>query len=123
MSIVSMPIRSPYAATTVVILLISTGGVHAAETTRGAKPLDAETSSARRVVVQTGLAWLASQQAPDGSFGNLSHYGPHVGITGLAAMAFMSEGSMPGRGTYGRTVDQCLAFVVDHGSESGLLAA
>jgi hypothetical protein len=73
--------------------------------------------------VERGLAWLADQQAPDGSYGRLSHYGPHVGLTGLAGMAFLSEGNTPGRGRYGHNVERCIDFILAHGSESGLLAA
>jgi hypothetical protein len=73
--------------------------------------------------VDRGLAWLAAQQAEDGSFGSLSHYGRHVGITGLAGMAFISDGNVPGRGRYAHCVDGCLEFVLAHSSESGLLAA
>jgi hypothetical protein len=76
-----------------------------------------------QAAVERGLAWLAAQQAPDGSYGAMSHYGPHVGITGLAGLAFMSDGSMPGRGPFGESVDGCLAFILRHSSESGLLAA
>ncbi|MFQ5590124.1 MAG: prenyltransferase/squalene oxidase repeat-containing protein [Phycisphaerae bacterium] len=53
----------------------------------------------------------------------MSHYGPHVGITGLAALAFMSDGDTPGRGRHGAVVSKCLGFVLAHSSESGLLAA
>ena len=88
-----------------------------------ATPAQAEMSEPQRLAIERGLAWLADQQAPDGSYGNLSHYGPHVGITGLAGLAFMSDGNMPGRGRYGQVVDRCLAFVLEHSSESGLLAA
>ncbi len=70
-----------------------------------------------------GLKWLAEHQEADGSFGSLSHYGKHVGITGLAGMAFLSQGSTPGRGPYGRNLDGCIDFILKHGSESGLLAA
>jgi len=73
--------------------------------------------------VERGLTWLAERQAPDGSFGSLSHYGPHVGITGLSGMAFMADGSMPGRGPYAGVVDKCLGFMISQSSESGLLAA
>ncbi len=73
--------------------------------------------------VKRGMSWLAAQQAHDGSFGSRSHYGPHVGITGLAGLAFMADGNMPGRGLHGDTVRRALAFVLTHSSESGLLAA
>ncbi len=73
--------------------------------------------------VERGLAWLAAQQAEDGSFGGLSHYGRHVGITGLAGLAYLSHGDTPGRGQYGGAVDGCIDFIVKNASESGLLAA
>ncbi len=88
-----------------------------------ATAVDSEFTPELRVSIEKGLTWLAQHQAPDGSYGNLSHYGPHVGITGLAGMAFMSDGNMPGRGRYGESVDRCLTFLLTQGSESGLLAA
>jgi hypothetical protein len=75
-----------------------------------------------REAIARGLAWLARQQETDGSFGGRSHYGRHVGITGLAGMAFVSDGHVPGRGRYGAAVDGCVRFILDHRSESGLLA-
>ncbi len=73
--------------------------------------------------VNKGLAWLAERQKPDGSFGSGSHYGRHVGITGLACMAFMCDGHLPGRGAYGHVVGNGLKFVLSCAGESGLLAA
>jgi prenyltransferase beta subunit len=75
-----------------------------------------------RLAVRKGLTWLADQQASDGSFGSDGHYGRHVGITGLAGLAFMSAGHVPERGQYGEIVDGCLRFVLTNRSESGLLA-
>ncbi|MFQ5412834.1 MAG: prenyltransferase/squalene oxidase repeat-containing protein [Phycisphaerae bacterium] len=88
-----------------------------------ATPVATEITPELRAAVRRALAWLAQQQAEDGSYGNLSHYGPHVGITGLVGLAFMSDGHVPGRGRYADVVDGCLRFVLAHGSESGLLAA
>jgi len=82
-----------------------------------------EVTAESTAAVERGLVWLAQQQADDGSYGSLSHYGPHVGITGLAGLAFISNGSTPGRGPYGAQVSRALDFVLDHASESGLLAA
>ena len=70
-----------------------------------------------------GLTWLASVQAKDGSYGSSSNYGRHVGITGLAGMAFMCDGSVPGRGPYGENAERCVTFILSCSSESGLLAA
>jgi hypothetical protein len=87
------------------------------------RSLSAEITPAWTLGVERGLTWLAGKQSEDGSYGSLSHYGPHVGITGLAGLAFMGDGNMPGRGRYGERVDRCLAFLLAHSSESGLLAA
>jgi hypothetical protein len=90
---------------------------------RGATAADSEITVEQRAAIEKGLGWLAERQAEDGSYGSLSHYGPHVGITGLAGLAFMSDGNMPGRGRYGDAVDRAVSFVLAHSSESGLLAA
>ena len=66
---------------------------------------------------------VAGLQADDGSFGSDSHYGKHVGITALAALAFMSDGHTPGRGEYGQVVKRCIDFILASRSESGLLAS
>jgi len=75
------------------------------------------------MAVRRGLSWLASMQGADGSYGSTSNYGRHVGLTGLSGLAFMSEGSVPGRGKYGSQVDGCVNFILSCRSESGLLAA
>ena len=72
--------------------------------------------------VQRGLEYLAASQNADGSWG-ANNLGRHVGITGLACLAFMADGHTPGRGEYGRVIDRGLAFVLEHASESGLIAA
>jgi hypothetical protein len=74
--------------------------------------------------IRRGLAWLAAQQLPDGSYGSQSQYGRHVGITALACLAFVSDGHVPGRGRYAGVVDSGLKFVLDSCSpQSGLIAA
>lgn len=74
--------------------------------------------------ISKGLAWLAKQQLADGSFGGQSQYGRHVGITALGCLAFVSDGSVPGRGRYAEVVDRGLKFVLESCSEqSGLITA
>ncbi|MFH0981069.1 MAG: hypothetical protein V2A79_05980, partial [Planctomycetota bacterium] len=63
-------------------------------------PSTDELSPAAQIAIARGLAWLATQQEADGSFGGKSHYGRHVGITGLAGLAFLSDGNVPGRGRH-----------------------
>jgi hypothetical protein len=76
------------------------------------------------LAVARGLSWLARQQEKDGSFGSGSQYGRHVGITALGCLAFVSDGSVPGRGPYAKVVEAGLAFVLSSCSEqSGLIAA
>ncbi|UCE60289.1 MAG: terpene cyclase/mutase family protein [Phycisphaerales bacterium] len=112
-----------YRFAAMVLVLLVAAGASASEEPPTATPLQSEISAAQRIAVEKGLAWLAEHQEEDGSYGGMSHYGPHVGITGLAGLAFMSDGHMPGRGRYGETVDGCLRFVLARASESGLLAA
>ncbi len=107
--------------TTAICLCIST--IAHAEKRRTASATEQEITPAQALSVDAGLHWLSTQQAEDGSYGSLSHYGPHVGITGLVGLAMMADGHMPGRGRYGQVVDKCLSFVLRHSSESGLLAA
>jgi hypothetical protein len=70
--------------------------------------------------IRKGLAWLASRQNDDGSFGTGVHRG-NVGICGLCGMAFMSGGSTPGRGPYGRTVERALDYVLANAQQSGFI--
>ncbi|MCK6484902.1 MAG: terpene cyclase/mutase family protein [Phycisphaerae bacterium] len=84
----------------------------------------AESNPATRAAVERGLAWLATQQQSDGSFGSGSQYGRHVAITGLAGLAFLSDGSTPGRGRYAEQVDGAIRFILaSTADESGLICA
>ncbi|GIW73922.1 MAG: hypothetical protein KatS3mg103_0444 [Phycisphaerales bacterium] len=91
-----------------------------------ARPVDpaagmAEITPALDAAVERGLAFLASQQNPDGSFGD-GAWGRGVAVTSLAALAFMADGNMPGRGPYGQQVRRAMEYVLARSQESGLLA-
>lgn len=88
-----------------------------------ASPYDRELTPAWRRSVTRGLAWLADQQSADGAFGAQSHYGKHVGITGIAGLAFLADGNTPGRGPYAHVVEGCTRFILASAAQSGLLAA
>jgi hypothetical protein len=89
-----------------------------------------------RDAVARGLEYLASAQigAPKkpgdpwednvnrGAFGR-GAYGPHVGVTALACLAFMAEGNLPGRGKYGRNVEEGLRFILANCRRDGLVCA
>ncbi len=85
-------------------------------------PLADEMTPELHEAIDRGLKYLAAQQNSDGSFGR-GRYGRNVGIASLAAIAFMADGHLPGRGEYGEQVQQALEFVLNNASESGLLAA
>ncbi len=87
-----------------------------------ADPNFAEITPELQAAVNRGLKYLVDQQQPDGSFG-AERYGRHVGITALACIAFMSQGSLPGRGLYGPQVERGLTFILDSVHENGLISA
>ncbi len=71
--------------------------------------------------IKNGLAWLARSQNADGSFGSGTYRG-NIAVTSLAGLAFMSNGSTPGRGPYGARIDKALAYVMDNTSPSGFIS-
>jgi hypothetical protein len=91
---------------------------------RGAQnnPAANEITPQANEAVARGLRYLKDQQKIDGSFGT-GRYDRHVAITSLAALAFMADGHLPGRGEYGPEVARALAYVLANSGETGLLAA
>lgn len=94
------------------------GGATGAEN----NPSADEITPALSIAAVRGLAYLATLQNSDGSFGR-GRYGRHVGIASLCAIAFMADGHLPGRGDYGEVVQRTLEFVLANSTETGLLAA
>ncbi|MBW3598295.1 MAG: terpene cyclase/mutase family protein [Planctomycetes bacterium] len=72
--------------------------------------------------IQRGLEWLAGRHNDDGSFASGS-YGRNVGVCALAGLAFMSEGSTPGRGRYGANVSRIVDYLLEHTQETGYVHA
>ena len=87
--------------------------------------LESYEASATHAAIERALEFLRSQQAPrrDGSLpaGDAEYHSP-IGVTSLAALAFMAAGNPPGRGPYGdavaRAVDYLLSHVTPTGSET-----
>ncbi len=65
-----------------------------------------------QVAIDRGLAYLARNQNDDNSFGT-NQYRGNVAVTSLAGLAFMSEGSQPGRGRYGDVVSRTVEFILN----------
>ena len=62
--------------------------------------------------IDRALEWLASAQQEDGSFpGN---WGRLNGIVGLAGMAFLSRGHLPGESKYGANIERCFDYIIAH---------
>jgi hypothetical protein len=70
--------------------------------------------------IAKGLAYLAKQQQPDGSFQNREkgndnnprYSGPKVALTGLSLMAYLAAGRMPDTGKHGQTVRSAMDFLI-----------
>lgn len=86
------------------------------------RPMEDEITPELNVAVERGLAWIAAQQQPDGSFGE-GRYGKNIAVTSLACIALMADGSLPGRGRYARQVERGLEFVLQNSTETGLLTS
>jgi hypothetical protein len=74
-----------------------------------------------RPAIEKGLAFLAAEQLDDGSFSSRSS-GRNAAICALAGMAWLSEGSTPGRGPFGDNVARVTDFLLDESQPSGLLS-
>ncbi|MFN0059705.1 MAG: prenyltransferase/squalene oxidase repeat-containing protein [Planctomycetota bacterium] len=81
--------------------------------------------------VSRGLEYLKSHQQADGSWRDIigrkvhTKYqgtdGKHVGVTALACMAFLANGSLPGRGKYGEQIERGLEFILGHVEPNGYI--
>lgn len=101
-------------------LLASSSAVARAQSGDPEKTAAAMVTPAAAKAVGRGLAFLATRQHDDGSFG-ASGYSRNVAVCSLGGMAFMSSGSTPGRGPYGGVVNSCLDFVLEHTQDSGFI--
>ncbi len=115
------------------ILLFSTWGAVAAETNAPAKEPTNQlpTKPLSEVLprdewhkleksVDRALAWLATQQLPDGSFPSIDQGQP--GVTSLCVMAFLSRGHQPDIGPYGERINRAVDYVLSCQMADGLFS-
>jgi hypothetical protein len=123
---------APQAATSAGAQTVTSAGAQAEAPSADPREGGINVTPEQREAVEHGLAWLAAQQSPDGSWSarigfklNDSYKetgtGPHVGVTSLAGLAFLAAGHQSGRGLYGHNIDQALAFVLSCGSPDGYI--
>jgi hypothetical protein len=82
--------------------------------------LTEEEWSAVDKAVERGLAWLALQQQPDGSFPTYPQGQP--AISGLCELAFLAHGHLPGEGKYGEKLSRTVTYVAGCQKVNGLIA-
>jgi hypothetical protein len=115
------------------LLIAPARGVQGADTVTPAKPASAAVPAKaladalspekwRQVEnsVDRGLAWIATQQAPDGSFPTLAIGQP--AITSFCVMAFLARGHQPGFGPYGQQLNRAIDFVLSCQMDDGLFS-
>ena len=70
--------------------------------------------------VDSALAWIATQQAADGSFTTMPSAQPAV--TSFCVLAFLSRGHQPGYGPYGQQMEKAIDFVLSCQMDDGLFS-
>ncbi|MHC5020776.1 MAG: prenyltransferase/squalene oxidase repeat-containing protein [Planctomycetota bacterium] len=82
--------------------------------------------------IKAGLEQLAKTQNANGSWNCRIGYklnqtyrgdkvGSHVGATGVAGMAFLANGHVPGRGKYGDVVSRAVGYILERTEPSGYI--
>lgn len=78
----------------------------------GEADLARKTSDDVDLAIEGGLHWLASQQVKDGAAaGSWSSPKYPTAVTGLAGLAFLANGHLPGEGPYGDVVERAMEYV------------
>lgn len=87
-------------------VLLAGRPVACADDEGGAVPREVEAA------VDHGLAWLARTQQSDGTWGGIGTGGATAAATGLAVMAFMGRGHVPGQGPYGENINRGIDAII-----------
>ena len=71
--------------------------------------------------MEKALAYLARTQDADGAWSD-AQYPSNTGVTALAALAFMAEGSQPRAGRFGKSIDRGMEFLLKNVQSGGAIA-
>lgn len=89
-----------------------------------AQPKQDENAKKVDNAIKKALAHLAKTQNDDGTWGaGAGARGRHPAISGLAVMAFLSAGHVPGEGMYGKNVEKGIRAVLKMQHPNGLFAS
>jgi hypothetical protein len=70
--------------------------------------------------IEKGIKWLLKYQNKDGSWGcGEPATPPSAGITGLAVLAIMAQGDVPGRGKYGEQIEKAVNYLMQVADKTG----
>lgn len=70
--------------------------------------------------LRRAIAYLATQQQADGSFGS-GRFRGNVAVTALSGMSFLAAGEMPRRGKYGDVVVKAIQFLLSRSQANGYI--
>ena len=105
-------------------------GTSADEARGGLKLVDAAT----RTAIQRGTEYLVGLQLPNGAWPSdagkkvndryvtQKENVPHVGVTSLAVLALLAGGHLPGRGRYGKAMEDGVDFILSCVQPSGFIS-
>ena len=80
-----------------------------------------ESMAPARPAVEKGLEFLSQRQLEDGAFAT-SGYGRNAAVVALAGIAWLAQGSTPGRGPYGEEVTRAADYLLEHTEGSGFIS-
>ena len=86
----------------------------------GQEAADVAIGAPARKAIDAGLAFLAKTQQAGGAWPS-GDFGQPTAVASLAGLAFMSDGSVPGRGKYAANVSRSLDYVLGSSQPTGLL--
>ena len=87
---------------------------------RSEAPLQLMTPQVKQMI-EKALAYLARTQDADGAWSD-TQFPANTGVTALTCMAFMSEGSQPKVGRFGKNIDRGMEFLMKNVQASGAIA-
>ena len=71
--------------------------------------------------IDAGLRFLARSQQADGSYPGRG-IGHNPAVVAISGMAFLANGSTPGRGPYGEQTQRCVDYLISHTQPNGFVA-